>query len=64
MSSLDPCSRTPRPKMTTRERLFLPAWEKWTKYGRVPWKIIYNLLLVLTVTTKVRDQGGQACVWA
>ena len=51
--SLRACRRQARPKMTTRERLFLPAWEKWTKYGRVPWKIVYNLLLVLCVTTKV-----------
>ncbi len=49
-----------RKRMTTRERLFLPAWQKWTKYGRVPWKIIYNLLLVLCVTVKVRRPGRAA----
>jgi hypothetical protein len=39
--------------MTTRERLFLPTWVKWTKYGKVPWKIIFNVLLVAFVTAKV-----------
>lgn len=40
--------------MSTRERLFLPTWIKWTKYGRVPWKIILHVLLLIVVTGQVK----------
>ena len=41
--------------MTTRERLVLTSWEKFTKYGVVPWKLILNMLLLVVVTGQVRD---------
>jgi hypothetical protein len=41
-------------RMTTRERLFLPTWTKWRKYGRTPWKIIFHILLVLATTGQVK----------
>jgi len=36
--------------MTTRERLFLTPFEKFHKYGVVPWKFILNIALVILVT--------------
>lgn len=40
--------------MTTRERLFLTSFEKFVKYGIVPWKMLLHVALVAIVTGQVR----------
>lgn len=53
-----PCRRgPPRPGMTIREALFLTPWEKWVKYGKFPWKLVFNLFVVASSTTQVRADG-------
>lgn len=42
--------------MTTRERLFLTTWEKFRKYGVVPWKLVIHVILVALVTTQVCER--------
>lgn len=46
--------RAGKPRMTTRERLFLTPVEKFLGYGIVPFKLILNAVLVVLVTSLVR----------
>lgn len=42
-----------RRTMTTRERLFLKPWEKTTRFGRFPGKLVLDLLLTVLVTSQI-----------
>lgn len=44
-----------RAALSRRERLFLPSWIKFKKYGIFPWKILVNVVLVALVTVQVRN---------
>lgn len=46
-------------RMTTRERLFLTPFEKFQKYGIIPWKFIVNVALVGLVTAQVVITNSQ-----
>ena len=50
--------------MTTRERMFLTPWEKFVKYGVVPWKLILHVLLVILVTTQASVSGTREALSA
>ena len=42
-----------RPKMTLRDRLTMSAFEKYRRYGRIPWKFICHILLLCFSTAQI-----------
>lgn len=37
----------------------IPRWDKWTLYGRFPWKILVHLLLIISCTTSIMLNSSQ-----
>jgi hypothetical protein len=44
-----------RKEMQDSERIMLSAVEKWTKYGRFPYKLILHSTILMLVTIQVRQ---------
>lgn len=46
-------SRKKRKQMSTFERMRLSPFQKWRNFGRIPWKLFINIILLALTTTQV-----------
>lgn len=42
--------------MTTEQKLRLDWWTKWRKYGRFPWKFLFDVLMTIFATVLVNKR--------